>query len=87
MAVNLAREQRIIVNVRDVAQANYRAGTTPGVRGAFNIASGTRIAINRLAEMTSAASDRPPAIVHGAPRAGDVRHSLADISAARGVRL
>jgi UDP-glucose 4-epimerase len=75
-------QTRDFVNVRDVAQANYRAGTMPGVRGAFNIASGTRITINRLAEMMGAASDGPPAIVHSAPRAGDVRHSLADISAA-----
>ena len=76
-------QTRDFVNVRDVAQANYQAGTTPGVQGAFNIASATRITINRLAELMGAASERAPIIVHGAPRAGDVRHSLADISAAR----
>jgi UDP-glucose 4-epimerase len=76
-------QTRDFVNVRDVAQANYRAGTTPGVRGAFNIASATRITINRLAEMMGEAGGLMPVIVHGAPRAGDVRHSLADVTAAR----
>lgn len=76
-------QTRDFVNVRDVAQANYQAGITPGAQGAFNIASATRITINRLAELIGAASDCEPVVVHGAPRAGDVRHSLADISAAR----
>src|SRR5690606_33315526 len=40
-------QTRDFINVRDVAMANYRAAMARGVSGAFNIASGTRITINR----------------------------------------
>jgi UDP-glucose 4-epimerase len=76
-------QTRDFVNVDDVVQANYRAGMTAGVTGAFNIASGTRVTINELTQMISEASGLWPAVEHKAPRPGDVRHSLADISAAR----
>jgi UDP-glucose 4-epimerase len=75
-------QTRDFINVRDVAQANYQAALTHGVSGAFNIASGTRITINHLAEMLNAAASFQAAIEHAPPRQGDVRHSLADISAA-----
>ena len=76
-------QTRDFVNVRDVAMANYGAGLSRGVSGAFNIASGTRVTINELARMVAAASGREVEIRHAPPRPGDVRHSLADISAAR----
>jgi UDP-glucose 4-epimerase len=76
-------QTRDFVNVRDVAAANLAAARTAGVSGAFNVASGTRITINRLADLVVAASGRHGDVVHGDPRKGDVRHSLADISAAR----
>jgi UDP-glucose 4-epimerase len=76
-------QTRDFVNVRDVADANYRAGATEGVSGAFNIASGTRVTINVLAKMVTEAAGERAAIEYGPPRPGDVRHSLADISAAR----
>jgi UDP-glucose 4-epimerase len=76
-------QTRDFVNVRDVAMANYRAALSRGVSGAFNIASGTRITINELARMVAAASGRDVEIRHAPPRPGDVRHSLADIAAAR----
>jgi UDP-glucose 4-epimerase len=76
-------QTRDFINVRDVAMANYRAGMSRGVSGAFNIASGTRITINRLAAMLAGASEMNVTIQHGPPRQGDVRHSLADVSAAR----
>jgi len=75
-------QTRDFVNVRDVAQANYKAAATNGVSGAFNIASGTRITINYLVELMRDASGIEPVVEHGLPRKGDVRHSLADISAA-----
>jgi UDP-glucose 4-epimerase len=75
-------QTRDFVNVGDVARANLRAARTPGLSGAFNVASGSRITINRLAELVTRDSGRPTVIQHGAPRKGDVRHSLADISAA-----
>ena len=76
-------QTRDFVNVRDVAMVNYRAAISNHVSGAFNIASGTRITINRLAEIMSAASGLQATIAHGPPRKGDIRDSLADISAAR----
>jgi UDP-glucose 4-epimerase len=76
-------QTRDFVNVRDVAQANLRAALTRGLSGAFNIASGTRITINRLAALMLGASGVDAQVRHEAPRKGDVRHSLADISAAR----
>ena len=76
-------QTRDFVNVRDVSRANLLAAQTRGVSGAFNIASGTRITINRLAELVTRESGAPTRVEYGAPRKGDVRHSLADISAAR----
>ena len=76
-------QTRDFVNVADVVQANLRAGASRGVSGAFNIGSGTRITINHLVALLRAASGLAPVVRHGPPRAGDVRDSLADISAAR----
>ena len=76
-------QTRDFVNVRDVVQANIKAAMTSGVTGAFNIGSGTRISINALVERLRIASGLNPLVLHGPPRPGDVRDSLADISAAR----
>ncbi len=76
-------QTRDFVNVRDVVQANIRAGTSRGLSGAFNIGSGGRITINELVRLMRAASNIQPEVQHGSPRPGDVRDSLADISAAR----
>ncbi|ABQ25880.1 SDR family oxidoreductase [Geotalea uraniireducens] len=75
-------QTRDFLDVRDVVQANIKAAMTLGVSGAFNIASGSRITINRLVELLSAASAINPLVQHGPPRPGDVMHSLADIRAA-----
>jgi UDP-glucose 4-epimerase len=76
-------QTRDFVNVRDVAEANYRAGVSRGVSGAFNIASGTQITINALVTLMADAARIRPQVEHGPPRKGDVRHSLADITLAR----
>ncbi len=76
-------QTRDFVNVRDVAEANYLAGMSRGVSGAFNIASGSRVTINALVAMMSEASGISPQVEHGPPRPGDVRHSLADLTQAR----
>jgi UDP-glucose 4-epimerase len=76
-------QTRDFVNVTDVVQANLRAADATGVSGAFNIGSATRITINRLVDLLRDASGLHPTVSHGPPRAGDVRDSLADISAAR----
>lgn len=76
-------QTRDFVNVRDVATANLRAAMSPGLSGAFNIGSATRITINRLAALLIEASGAEASIRHQAPRKGDVRDSLADITAAQ----
>jgi nucleoside-diphosphate-sugar epimerase len=76
-------QTRDFVNVHDVVQANIRAAEAVGVSGAFNIGSGTRITINDLVTLTGNAAGLVPLVRHGPPRPGDVRHSLADITAAR----
>jgi UDP-glucose 4-epimerase len=76
-------QTRDFVNVADVVQANLRAAAAGRVSGAFNIGSGTRISINHLITLLQQACGIAPAVVYGPPRAGDVRDSLADISAAR----
>ncbi len=76
-------QTRDFVNVADVAAANLGAARTAGVSGAFNIASGTRVTINHLAELIGRVSGRSTAVEHVAPRPGDVRHSLAEISRAQ----
>jgi UDP-glucose 4-epimerase len=76
-------QTRDFINVRDVVQANIKAALARGVSGAFNTGSGSRITINHLVRLLRDASGILPQVEHGPPRAGDVRDSLADISAAR----
>jgi len=76
-------QTRDFVNVRDVVDANVRAAMAPGVRGAFNIGSADRIAINDLVAKLAEASGIAPWVEYAPPRSGDVRDSLADIGAAR----
>jgi len=75
-------QTRDFINVADVVQANLKAAATRNVNGAFNIGSSTRITINRLVDLLGTASGFEPTVTYGPPRAGDVRDSLADISAA-----
>lgn len=74
-------QTRDFINVRDVASANYLAGMSQGVSGAFNLGSGSRITINGLVKKMQTVSGLSTQVAHGPPRKGDVRHSLADISA------
>ncbi len=76
-------QTRDFVHVDDVVQANIKAADAIGVSGAFNIASGTRVTINRLVEMITKDNKNAVKIERGPERPGDVHHSLADISLAR----
>lgn len=75
-------QTRDFVQVDDVVQANIKAADSIGVSGAFNIASGKRVTINRLVEMITKDNNNFIKIEHGPERPGDVRHSLADITLA-----
>lgn len=76
-------QTRDFINVADVVQANIKAAQASGVSGAFNLGSGTRVTINSLVDKIVTAGQFRPSVIHGPLRPGDVRHSLADISAAR----
>jgi UDP-glucose 4-epimerase len=76
-------QTRDFINVADVVEANYLAATTPGVWGAFNLGSGTRVTINALIGQIGDALGIDPHVFYGPKRPGDVRDSLADISLIR----
>jgi nucleoside-diphosphate-sugar epimerase len=76
-------QTRDFINVKDVVHANIKAAMARGLSGAFNTGSGERITINRLVKLLGEASGIEPQVVYGPPRPGDVRDSMADISAAR----
>lgn len=75
-------QTRDFVHVDDVVQANINAANSTGVSGAFNIASGKQITINRLIEIITSYHSSKSKVVYHAKRAGDVLHSLADLSLA-----
>jgi len=76
-------QTRDFVHVNDVVQATLKAGDAEGLSGPFNIASGTTVTIERLARMMIDLNGGRTRIEYGPPRKGDVRDSIADISAAR----
>lgn len=76
-------QTRDFINVRDVVQANIKAGLASGVSGAFNIGSGSRVSINHLVRHIAKTLEVKPEVKHAPPRSGDVRDSLADIGAAK----
>ena len=77
-------QTRDFTYVANVVRANLLACRARGLRGeAVNIANGRRVSVRTLCRLVAermGVADRPK---FERPRAGDVRHSLADISAAR----
>lgn len=72
--------------VENVVDANLLAAEAEGADGGlFNIACGERISLNRLLREIGEIIGRPVKAEYGPARAGDVKHSLADISLARKV--
>jgi len=77
-------QSRDFTYVANVVDANLLAADAPGVAGrAFNVACGERVSLNRLVSDLRALLDTDLAPVYAQPRAGDIKHSLADLSAAR----
>ena len=77
-------QSRDFTFVRNVVEANLLAATTPGVGGeVFNIACGTSLSVNEVAAHLAQLCGTAGRLVHGPSRAGDVPHSLADISRAK----
>lgn len=72
-------QTRDFVPVATVAAANIFLAGQPGATGVFNVAGGRAITINALAETIRRLAGSRSEIIHGAGRAGDVKHSVADI--------
>jgi UDP-glucose 4-epimerase len=75
-------QTRDFVFVRDVVQANILAAQSDA-SGIFNIGSGRSITMGGLAKLIIRLMGKDVEISYQAARAGDVRHSLADISKAK----
>jgi UDP-glucose 4-epimerase len=77
------RQSRDFTFIEDVVRANLLAADAPGVSGrVYNIACGGRTSLLELVAMINRLLGSDIAPVHDAPRAGDVRHSQADIARA-----
>ena len=72
-------QTRDFVYVKDIVAANIKACESD-YNGILNVASGRRISINELYEIIKSTlkSDLEPNYLP--PRAGDIKHSLADVS-------
>jgi UDP-glucose 4-epimerase len=77
-------QSRDFTPVANVVEANLLATDAPAASGrVYNIACGEEISVNRMAEEIGALLDRDVRPIYVAPRAGEVAHSLADLSRAR----
>ncbi len=77
-------QSRDFTYVANVVAGNLKALEVKKPRGeVVNVATGRRITLNELLAALARATDRPAKARHRKPRAGDVRHSLADIDLAR----
>jgi len=76
-------QTRDFIYVKDIAAANAFFATQSPATGVFNVAYGQRITINELARTICELTGSRSEIKHTAPRAGDVKHSLAAIEKLR----
>ena len=79
-------QSRDFTFVEDCVQANLLACTAPDAPGhAVNVACGSRYTLNELVALLNKILGTSIEPVYEPPRAGDVKHSLADIALARRV--
>jgi len=76
-------QTRDFVHVADVVRANLLAATTDATGEAFNVGTGEGTTIRRVAELVRDTVAPDAEVVHGDPREGDIRESVADIGTAR----
>lgn len=78
-------QSRDFTYIANVVDANLRAAeTTKGIGAVINIANGERISLNELLkEVQELTNTTKVSVEYKPPRAGDVLHSLADITRAR----
>jgi nucleoside-diphosphate-sugar epimerase len=77
-------QSRDFTYVSNVVDATIRAADAEGVRGRiFNVAAGSPATVNQVAELIGTILGRSVERETAPPRAGDIRDSWADVSAAR----
>jgi nucleoside-diphosphate-sugar epimerase len=77
-------QSRDFTYVKNVAEANLLACTAPGVGGqVFNVACGDRITVNSMLQQINQITGKDISPIYGEPRAGDIKHSQADITRAK----
>lgn len=78
------RQSRDFTYVENVVAANIAAAEAEGVAGrAFNVASGRAVTLLEVLDALARLTGEPLRMRHEPPRAGDVRDTLADLSAVR----
>lgn len=78
------QQSRDFTYVDNAVAANFLAMETPTGNGdVFNVSGGQSVTVLELIDAIGRTVGRRPRAIHTAPRLGDVRHSFADISAAR----
>ena len=79
-------QSRDFTYVENAVSANLLAATAPAEEVAgrvFNVATGTRISLNRAVALLRELTGYEEPIAHGPERPGDVKHALADVGLAR----
>lgn len=78
-------QSRDFTYIENVVDANLKAAeTSKGIGQVINIANGERITLNQLLHELKSLTNKPDVSAdYQEPRAGDVKHSLADITRAR----
>jgi nucleoside-diphosphate-sugar epimerase len=78
-------QSRDFTYIENVVDANLKAAeTSKGIGQVINIANGKRITLNQLLHELKSLTNKPDVSAdYQEPRAGDVKHSLADITRAR----
>ena len=78
-------QSRDFTYIANIVDANLKAAeTSKGIGSIINVANGERITLNQLLQELKILTNRNDARVdYQPPRAGDVRHSLADVTRAR----
>jgi nucleoside-diphosphate-sugar epimerase len=79
-------QSRDFIYVRNVVQANILAAGSPGAGGeCVNVAGGSALTVNGLLAAVNDALGTRVEPIHAGPRAGDIRHSVADVAKSRRV--
>jgi len=79
-------QSRDFCHIDNVIEANFKAASADGRQvsgGVFNVGCGQATTLNQVVALLGEALGRKLEAVHEAERAGDIKHSHADISAAR----